>query len=66
MNKKEYMNPVVEIVECRTGDFLMSSGVTGGNGDIGYGGRDRNGDRDPAGRMFYDDFDDFDDEEEEE
>ncbi|MBQ7513816.1 MAG: hypothetical protein IJS95_05440 [Prevotella sp.] len=47
MQKKEYMTPVVEVMEVKANQLLMTSGVTSNNG-IGFGGVDEDGALDPA------------------
>ena len=51
------------IDECDSEQFLMSSEIkSGGYGPTGYGGRDTDGSKDPASRLFGD-WDEDEDEE---
>ena len=65
--RKIYMAPVASIVAATTQSFLAASGVSGGEGtgsDIGYGGVDDDGSKDPSSRRHRDIWDDDSDREE--
>ena len=48
--KKEYLTPVVEMMNLEAGHLLVASGV-GSNYAIGFGGVDEAGTLDPASKM---------------
>ena len=53
--KKEYRNPVVDVLECMTEQMIAASGVDSNNG-IGYGGIDNDGSINAETRMISNDF----------
>ena len=50
MDKKSYISPKGEVIQC--GPFLLST-ISSGDRGIGYGGKDKDGTKDPAGRAYY-------------
>ena len=62
--KKTYIQPLTEVVQMGTWNFICASkGVTSNNG-IDYGGVDEDGELDPASRRRRDVWDDGEEEEE--
>ena len=53
--KKEYRNPVIDVLECMTEQMIAASGVDSNNG-IGYGGIDDDGSMNAETRMLFNDF----------
>ena len=56
--KKTYIQPLIEVVQMGTLNFICASNGVKSNNGIGYGGVDDGGVLDPASRRSSDEWDD--------